>query len=232
MGNMYTNGEYFEKNPTWDVEDSSWKATQIIKIINRNDLHPKSICEVGCGAGEILNQLHARLPNNILFEGYEISPQAFDLCKCRQKERLQYNLKDLLQDEKASFDMILTIDVIEHIDDYLGFLRNLRRKGEYKIFHIPLDISVQTVLRCSPIMGLRQNFGHIHYFTKETALATLLYAKYEILDYFYTDTVIESPRINTLKAFLARPLLKMMYKFNKDLTVRIFDGSSLMVLTK
>ena len=34
----YINGEYLEKNPTWDVEDSPWKAEHILKIINRNKL--------------------------------------------------------------------------------------------------------------------------------------------------------------------------------------------------
>ena len=51
---IYTNGYYLEKNPTWHVEDSSWKAKNIIKMMKRNNIVPKTICEVGCGAGEIL----------------------------------------------------------------------------------------------------------------------------------------------------------------------------------
>ena len=71
---MYTQGGYIIKNPTYHIEDSTWKANQIIKIIRRNNLSPNSICEVGCGAGEILNQLYLNLPKGILFNGYEISP--------------------------------------------------------------------------------------------------------------------------------------------------------------
>jgi hypothetical protein len=52
---IYTQGEYFEKNQTWHIEDSPWKTEQLMKIIKRNQLQPTSICEVGCGAGEILN---------------------------------------------------------------------------------------------------------------------------------------------------------------------------------
>ncbi len=231
MKKMYLQDEYLKKNPTWHIEDSPWKAKQIVKIIKRNNLNPNSICEVGCGAGEILNQLYLHLPSQILFHGYEISPHAFDLCQQRKKERLQFHLKDLFQDEKAFFDIVLAIDVCEHIEDYLGFLSNLRQRGRYKIFHIPLDLSVQSVLRGSPIIFKRQNVGHIHYFTKETALATLIDTGYEILDYFYTDNIIDLPA-KSFKSLLAKQPLKIMYKLNKDMTVRIFGESSLMVLTK
>ena len=226
---MYIQGEYLKKNPKWHVEDSPWKAEQIVKIIKRNNLHPNSICEIGCGAGEILSQLHAHLSDKILFHGYEISPQAFDLCQQRQKERLRYYLKDLLKDEKAFFDIILAIDVCEHIEDYFGFLRSFRQKGQYKIFHIPLDISVQSVFRGYPILFHRYEVGHIHYFTKETALATLTDTDYKIIDYFYTDKLIDLPA-KSFKSLLMKQPLRIMNKLNKDLTVRILGTSSLLVL--
>jgi hypothetical protein len=73
----------------------------------------------------------------------------------------------------AHFDIVMAIDVFEHVEDYFGFLRKLRGKAEYKIFHIPLELSVQSVLRSSIIIEGRKSVGHIHYFTKETALETL-----------------------------------------------------------
>jgi len=54
---MYQNGEYLRKNPTWDVEDSPWKAAQILKMLLEHNIRPCSIGEVGCGAGEILINL-------------------------------------------------------------------------------------------------------------------------------------------------------------------------------
>ncbi len=229
---MYKLGAYLKNNPTWHVEDSSWKAKRVIEIMKRNNICPTSVCEIGCGAGEVLNQLYGFLPENVVFHGYEISPQAFELCRHRQKgDRLQYHLGDVLKEETIFFDMILAIDVVEHVEDYLNFLRRLRRKGEYKIFHIPLDISVLSVFRMSPIIFLRNKVGHIHYFTKETALATLRDTEYEIVDYFYTDGVVDLP-YKSFVSLVAKQLLKMMYKLNKDMTVRIFGGSSLIVLAR
>lgn len=51
------NSEYLEKNENCHIEDSPWKAEKILSIMNKNGLHPNSIVEIGCGAGEILVQL-------------------------------------------------------------------------------------------------------------------------------------------------------------------------------
>ena len=64
---MYQSGEYVEKNPTYHVEDSSWKAEQIVRMMKQNQLQPRTVCEVGCGAGEILRQLQTQLPADTEF---------------------------------------------------------------------------------------------------------------------------------------------------------------------
>ena len=74
---MYTGGAYLANNPTWHVEASHWKAAQILRMMQRNGLRPRTVCEVGCGAGEILRQLQLSMATDCLFLGYEISPQAF-----------------------------------------------------------------------------------------------------------------------------------------------------------
>ena len=228
---LYRDGRYLELNPTWHAEDSPWKAKQVFKIIQRKNLQPNSVCEVGCGAGEILKQLHLLLPPTVSFTGYEVSPQAFQLCETKEKERLHFRLGDLLHQEEAYFNIVLAIDVFEHIEDYFGFLRRLRNKGQFKIFHIPLDLSVQSVLRGYPILRQRRSVGHLHYFTKETALAALADTGYEILDHFYTSHCIDLPA-RSFKNSLARVPRKIAFQLHQDLAVRILGGFSLMVLTQ
>jgi len=70
-----TNSEYFQRNPTWQVQDSPWKAAQVLTMLTRNRLTPKSVADVGCGAGEVLNQLYQRMEDkSVRFYGYEVSP--------------------------------------------------------------------------------------------------------------------------------------------------------------
>lgn len=231
VGEMYKDGTYLAKHPSWHTEHSAWKAAQIIKILNMCHLQPRSICEVGCGAGEILNQLYYQLPETTEFYGYEVSPQAFALCQERRKERLNYYLKDLLEDREAFFDLVLAIDVLEHVEDCYGFLRKLRPKGECKVFHIPLDICAWSVLRGTHLLSHRQRVGHIHYFTRETALATLLDTGYEIQKWFYTCGSDAFPD-RTLKGMLKRAVRKSLAILSMELSVRVMGGCSLMVLAK
>jgi SAM-dependent methyltransferase len=231
MRKIYENGNYLKSNPTWHERDSSWKAKQIMKIIKRNNIHPSTICEIGCGAGEILNQLSQQFDDSINYYGYEISPDAFEICKKKKREKLDFIYKDLFEERERTFDIIMAIDVFEHVEDYYGFLRKLRGKAKYKIFHIPLDLSVQTILRRSPLLKKRKSVGHIHYFTKDTALAALEDVGYRIMDYFYTGSQLELPHIGWKTRLLKFPR-KLFYLFNKDLAVRILGGFSLMVLTQ
>lgn len=228
---MYTSGDYLKRNPTWHVKDSLWKAKMILKMITQNDIMPKTVCEVGCGAGEILKQLQLNMPKECNFYGYEISPQAFELCKKRASDKLHFELRDILLEKEVFFDLILLIDLIEHLEDYFNFLRRIKPKSQYKILHIPLDLSVQSVLRRSPILRTRESVGHIHYFTKEIALQILKDVGYEVLDYFYTAGAVELPA-QSVKSFIAKLPRKIFFTIHKDLAVRILGGYSLMVLLK
>jgi cyclopropane fatty-acyl-phospholipid synthase-like methyltransferase len=227
---IYQTGEYVAKNPTYHVEDSAWKAEHIFRLLKKNNLRPRTVCEVGCGAGEVLRRLQLLMNDDTEFNGYEISPQAFARCQERANERLRFHCADFLAMETAPVNLLLCIDVFEHVEDYLGFLRRLRAKGDFKLFHIPLDLSGQWVLRSRPIMKQREEVGHLHYFTKETALATLRDTGYEVIDWCYTPGALLNPR--SLKAKIANLPRKVLFALNQDLTSRILGGYSLLVLTK
>ena len=228
---IYQDGTYLKNNPTWHTEDSQEKAEWIIRFIKRHRIQPSTICEVGCGAGEILNQLSQKLNGDITFYGYELSPQAFELCQAREKNNLLFYCKDVLEEE-VFFDLLLAIDVVEHVEDYLGFLRKLKTKGMYKIFRLPLNISLQSVFfKSTPILKARHTLGHLHYFTKETALATLQDAGYRIIDFFYTYGPI-SLQHQGLKKYLPALLKKALFPLHKEWMARILDGFSLFILTE
>lgn len=231
METIYSDGTYLNKNPTWHEEDSSWKAGQIFRILKNNNVKLSTICEVGCGGGGIIKCLSEDYVSEAKLSGYEISAQAFEICKKKEGGNVSFFLKDVFEEKETFFDVIMAIDVFEHIEDYFGFLRKLRKKGEHKVFHIPLDLSVQTVLRSTPILAGRESVGHIHYFTKETALATLRDAGYEIVDYFYTAGSVDLPSRNW-KVWLLKLPRRLFFKIHQDFSVRVLGGYSLLVLAK
>jgi SAM-dependent methyltransferase len=227
---IYVSGTYLDKNPTWHVEKSPWKAQQVKKMLVRHSMEPKTICDVGCGDGEILAQLQKDMPEDCALTGYEISPQAVELAKTRENGRLHFNLGDVKQVE-GFFDLILVMDVIEHIEDCFSFLRELHPKSQFKIFHFSLDLTVESLLRTNALLGFRNtrgHVGHVHYFTKDSAFATLEELGYEVLDYFYTQRPL-SPT-DSLKRKTAQLPRQLGFNLNNDLTVRIMGGYSLLVL--
>lgn len=203
-------------------------------MMAKNNLVPKTICEVGCGAGEILKQLQVHMDEECTFWGYEISPQAFELCKSRSNERLHFKLEDFTKENGVFFDLILLMEVIEHLEDYFSFLRGIKPKGQYKILNIPLDLSMNTVMS-GKLIKFREIYGHIHHFTKDIALQMLKDVGYEVLDYFYASQSIELP-VHDAKSEIKRKLLKLPRKLgfavHKDLAVRVLGGWSLLVLAK
>lgn len=228
---IYTDekGEYLENNPTWHVEDSPWKARQVLKMLSRNPIEVKSVAEIGCGAGEILNQLHGIMPKDIEFTGFDISGDAISLANQRKKERLEFKFEDLLESSET-FDLMLMMDVFEHVDDYLGFLKLSKAKATYTIFHIPLDLSAQAILR-NKLISERKKLGHLHYFMKDTALATLTDSGFEIVDFFYTSGSLDLPS-PTLKSKMAVLPRKILSKINEDVAANLLGGFSLLVLAK
>lgn len=226
----YLDGEYLAKNPGWHAEEASWKARLILSMLQQNHLAPKTICDVGCGTGGVLEHLQKSLDKECTFWGYDISPQALQLAKSRANERLHFQLMDSGEEKEKLFDLILALDVIEHVEDYFSFLRQLKAKSHHKIFHIPLDLSVQTVLRKKALLKRREMHAHLHYFTKETALETLKDTGYEVLDYFYTPRTIDFG-LDLGQKVLRLPR-QLFFAIHKDFAVRLLGGFSLLVLAK
>jgi SAM-dependent methyltransferase len=240
---FYTSEQYLKKNPDWHVAASPWKTGSILQMLQRNRLTPKTICEIGCGAGEILRLLQQQMPADSVFDGYEISPLAYKLAQERENERLHFHLADFLEEQNAYFDLILMIDVLEHFENCFSVLRDIKPRSDYKIFLIPLDISVITVLR-NELIDYRHATGHLHFFTRDVILEVLQDAGYDILDTFYTlpplDTSpwnrqpqkIARKGIRLVKRGLQRLPGQLLYTIHKDFAVRFWGGWKLVVLAK
>lgn len=226
---IYQSEKYREVVPTWHAEDSPWKAQQILRMLKRHHLSPHTVCEVGCGVGGILAQLQQSLDPDCTFQGYEVSPYAVKISKEKENDRLHYQQRDFSEEGNEHFDVLLMIDVMEHVEDYYRFLRNLKPKAEYKLIHLPLELSAVSLLRSQALINVRKTYD-IHYFTKDLALASLQDAGYEIVDYFYTQRSIALAN-NFKKKLMAIPR-KISFTLHKDFAARVLGGFSLLVLAK
>ncbi len=226
----YSSGEHLDKVPGWHSEEAPWKIRHIMLMLKRHHLEPQTICEVGCGSGEVLRLLQQRMSEECQFWGYDISPQAIALCEKKANERLHFKLADIRKEQDLFFDLILVLDVIEHLENYFDFMRDIKSRSRYALFHIPLEVSVQAVLRGKTFIRTRNQHGHLHYFTRETALRTMEDIGYEVLDYSYSPE-FEMPT-KMLLTRLAKVPRKLLFTLHPDWAVRIMGGARLLVLVK
>ncbi|MHC4971176.1 MAG: class I SAM-dependent methyltransferase [Planctomycetota bacterium] len=229
----YVDGTYCQTVPGWHAEDSPRKAAHILRMLARHRLTPRLVCDVGCGAGEILVELQRRMPERTEFAGFDISPQAIDLCRPKENPRLTFILADVsCQEIHPRPDLLLLLDVFEHVPDYVGFLEALRDKASWFIFHVPLDLSLQALRKdAESLLEMRTEFGHLHQFTKDTALATLTDAGYDIVDHFYTDSWQAAPP-KGLKQRVAYEARRLFFRWKPDSAALVFDGYNLLVLAR
>jgi 2-polyprenyl-3-methyl-5-hydroxy-6-metoxy-1,4-benzoquinol methylase len=177
-------------------------------------------------------QLAQRLDANTRFTGYDISPPAIEMARTRESEYLTFVLGDITaQRPPTTFDLLLAMDVIEHVEDPVGFLRALRPHADLAIFHIPLDMTAQAVARNLIISTCREPFGHLHYFQKETALAALADAGYELLDWSYTpSSFVRRPQ--NARGRMIQGVRRVLFRARPDLTQRLLGGWSLLALVR
>lgn len=99
--------------------------TRFIRVAS--DIQPKSILELGCGEGYLLSQLHQHFPSvpmlgldNLdvaLDEGHRIFPEL---------QLMHGDIYHIAQPDK-SWDLVIASEVLEHLDDPLAALKELKR---------------------------------------------------------------------------------------------------------
>jgi SAM-dependent methyltransferase len=82
-----------------------------------------NILDIGCGTGanlQMLSQFGAA-------QGVDVSVAALDFCRARGLAKVKHGAAESLPYGDASFDLVTGLDVVEHLDDDVAGLREMRR---------------------------------------------------------------------------------------------------------
>jgi SAM-dependent methyltransferase len=230
--NRYTSGDYLMQHPTWDEADSPWKASRISQLMGRFEIIPRSLCEVGCGAGGILAHLRGYLGSQCHLAGYDISPFLEDFWAKHKDQEIQFTVGDFLESKDAAFyDVLLLVDVLEHLENPFDFLRRISSRAEWFVFYVPLDLQAQGAVRNQPLVRARQREGHLHVWNKDLVLLMLQECGLEILSWEYAASSVELPTNLWARKIASWPR-KFCFSLLPDLTARTLGGFSLLVLAK
>jgi SAM-dependent methyltransferase len=115
----------------YEVEQSHWWHVGRRRIIaglveeickGVKDRRPR-ILDVGCGTGANLLMLSKYGDA----EGVDISEDALAFCRERGLEKVKHGAAEELPYDGGTFDLVTALDVVEHIDDDVASLREMRR---------------------------------------------------------------------------------------------------------
>ena len=140
MADRYDDGSYLKQNVRWHQEDGPYKAGLVMQMLRRGKLKFNTCADVGCGAGFVTSILAETFADK-KFYGFDTSRDAARFWTDNAATNLTFSSRNI-RDVQEVFDLVLCLDVFEHVDDYIGFLRELRKRGLQFIFNVPLDLNV------------------------------------------------------------------------------------------
>jgi len=112
-----------EERHWWYVGRRRIIRSLVEKIFATLDNPNPRILDVGCGTGANLKML----ADYGKAEGVDISQQAVDFCRERGLGSVKLGAAENLPYENDSFDLVTSLDVVEHLDDDVAGLREMRR---------------------------------------------------------------------------------------------------------
>ena len=194
------------------------------------EIDVKSICDVGCGTGGVLESLQNHYGDRVRVVGFEPSVDAVRLAL--EKRPGVEIIERGPTPEDGPFDVAVVLDVFEHIENFYAFLRGLHGLADNFIFHIPLDMTAFNVARVQELIGIRETLGHIHHFCPQTARASLELTGFELVDERFTLVAGSLDHNQPLPVKVLRRVRRLGFKVSPDMTSRLIGGVSLLVLAR
>jgi SAM-dependent methyltransferase len=126
------------------------RNVHLLNALHHSDLNHRRVLDVGSGRGYLLFYLARQFPGGD-FEGIELDARHTRECELAAKEAELNNLSfhqgtiQILQDAPV-YDLIISIDVLEHVPDDIGMLQKMARilqPGGKIAIHVPLRHQIQ-----------------------------------------------------------------------------------------
>lgn len=125
----------------FEIEDRFWWSVGTRRIffdqIARLPCAGGTVVDVGCGTGATLREFP---PGWSLVAGCDYSAQALTYCRRRGLDHLVRCDATRLPFASESLDLLLALDIVEHLDDDVGCLREMARAckpGGHVLLHVP-----------------------------------------------------------------------------------------------
>ena len=194
MTDIYNDNSYLEKNPSLHTEDSEFKFQNIKRFLSSIEVKNNriKILDIGGGAG-IIGKLVLEYFQE---SGIIVTFHSLDLSTQMLKIQLKNNpqIKKIIncsinECTELNYDLVLMIDVIEHIEGKEDTAKILNKLGKNIIYNIPIEINFFDILKYLKsyfryYKRQEKRWGHIHFFSF-TSSQSFLRRHYKIIDSYF-----------------------------------------------
>lgn len=166
---------YWDKWKLWDEMKTYGAAARhtrrnVFKIIKGCDF--KSVIDVSCGGGHLLAEFRSKYPE-LKLAGTEFIETAV-IENSRRYPSINFLKLDITEGSlNECFDLVLCIDVLEHINDDIKALKNLRKiTGKFLVIGVPIG---------NVSKSERLSLGHVHGYSIDELSMKVNKAGFQIL---------------------------------------------------
>ena len=220
------------------LEHAFRRATDVIDGLDRaqpvsaalRKLGRPEVVQIGCGVGDVLGNLRPMLDARGIrprLTGFDLNPDVVRVA-VDAWEGIVFHCSEFLN-ARTKPDLTLLIDFLDRLDDPLGYLRALRRKGGAFVFRIPLDDSVYRAA-VERIESLRDDVRRANRFTRQSAVSLLDAAGFRLLHEHFTRDVDPPRQGESLAARMQEVPRLVLSTIHPGLCARLIGGHSLVVV--
>jgi SAM-dependent methyltransferase len=200
--NLYLTDEYIIKNPSLHEEDSPWKVSKIIPLIdkftgylNKDEIN---LLDVGGGAGLILNAVSTYIEKSYGIKvnkfALDLSPGMLEIQKKRNPDLKKALNEDICKTSLSTkeIDLTLMIDVLEHVPNPTEALGEVKRISKFVILKVPLEDNLllktlNFVRGGKPRQRAIETIGHINIYNFGKLKHQIEKHTGRILDFYFTN---------------------------------------------
>jgi len=211
----------------WLKDAAVQRCDNIEYFLRKKSINPSSILDLGCGTGAVVKELQFR---NIGREylAVDYSKEAVEYLK-KNSMGIETEAADLTSDDafiKGSFDLVLTIHVLQHLEKPDKFIQNIidNLKFSFLIIEVPLeDLFINKI---TSMLGLSDEnpTGTLQFFNKKTINDLLTKNGLTILDSKASTPITSLKTIRILKERYNWNRFKMVKKIFTSYLLPIFIG--------
>jgi len=179
MSDIYNDDSYIINNPTLHSEDSEFKFNNVLKFLNLIEIKEKKIkiLDVGGGAGLIgmmVMEYYAKKDIIVTLHSLDLSLKMLKTQKQNNPKIKKLINCSIEECEELNYDLVLMIDVIEHIPNKSISAKTLNRLSKNIIYNIPIEINLFDYARNISLLfryykNQKKTLGHVHFFSFKSA---------------------------------------------------------------